>query len=532
MLLPKPGKPQGDPSAYRPICLLDTVGKLLEKIIVNRLEKYTESENGLSNMQFGFRKGKSTVDAIRAVIETAEAAKSQQRRGNRYCAIVTLDVKNAFNSASWEAIAESLHSIRVPEYLCRILQSYFQNRILMYETDRGRKTVSITAGVPQGSVLGPTLWNAMYDGVLKLDLPRGVKIVGFADDVVLTVIGESRKEVEVLAMEAINTVEDWMRQKKLAIAHHKTELVVISNRKAVQQAKITVGEQDIDSQRVVKHLGVMIDDRLNFNSHVDYACGKAARAITALTRIMPNNSAISSSKRRLLATVSTSILRYGGPAWASALKTKRNQTRLNSAFRLMSIRVASAYRTISLEAVCVIAGMVPIGITLEEDRECYRQRGTRGIRKRARVDSLRKWQQQWDNTEKGRWTYRLIPNVSNWLERAHGEINFHMTQFLSGHGCFRKYLHRVGHAGSPLCPDCADVEETPEHVIFDCPRFEEARTEMRVVIGEDVTPDNIVERMCNDENTWNSVDRAVRHITSALQRKWREDQGTRGEERP
>lgn len=75
--------------------------------------------------------------------------------------------------------------MRVPDYLCRILQSYFENRVFVYATDAGRKELKVTAGVPQGSILGPKLWNGMYDGVESLVLPKGVDIVGFADDVVL-----------------------------------------------------------------------------------------------------------------------------------------------------------------------------------------------------------------------------------------------------------------------------------------------------------------------------------------------------------
>lgn len=523
VLLPKPGKLPGDPSAYRPICLLDTVGKLLERVVLNRLTKYTESESGLSELQFGFRKGRSTVDAIRTVVHAMQTAQKQQRRGNRYCAVVTLDVKNAFNSASWAAIADSLHRLRVPEYLCQILKSYFQNRRLIYETDAGKRSVAITAGVPQGSILGPTLWNVMYDEVLKLSLPRGVKVVGFADDVALLVIGETREEVEVLATEAIDTVEDWMREKKLSLAHHKTEIVVISNQKNVQHATIVVGECTIDSKREVRHLGVMLDDRLNFNNHVDYVCKKATVVISALSRIMPNNSAIISSKRRLLASVSSSIVRYAAPVWSSALKTGRNRAQLNRTSRLMAMRVSSAYRTISSDAVCVIAGMIPICLLLEEDSECYRDRGTRGIRKRARVSTLHKWQQQWDNAANGRWTHRLIPNVSMWITRAHGEVNFHMTQFLSGHGCFKQYLYIFGHASSSICPECRDTEETPEHVIFSCPRFAHSRGEMAAIVGVDVNVEDIVERMCSDEEKWNVVNRTVVQIMVVLQQSWREE---------
>ncbi|XP_065091272.1 uncharacterized protein LOC135712241 [Ochlerotatus camptorhynchus] len=128
----------------------------------------------------------------------------------------------------------------------------------------------------------------------------------------------------------------------------------------------------------MKYLRVVIDDRLNFNSPVDYACEKDSKAINAIARIMPKNSGPSSSESCVLASVSWS--RYGGPAW-----------KLSSTFRLMA-------RTISLEAVCyrVIAGMVSIGITLAEDSECYMRREAGRVRKVVKVGSLAMWQQEWN----------------------------------------------------------------------------------------------------------------------------------------
>ena len=68
ILLRKGNKPLGDASSYRPICLLDTVGKLLEEMILQRLQGHMVCENGLSENQFGFRKGRTTVEAIQAVV--------------------------------------------------------------------------------------------------------------------------------------------------------------------------------------------------------------------------------------------------------------------------------------------------------------------------------------------------------------------------------------------------------------------------------------------------------------------------------
>ncbi|KAL7287216.1 hypothetical protein TKK_0018647 [Trichogramma kaykai] len=71
----------------------------------------------------------------------------------------------------------------VPPYLRRIIASYFSDRVLEYSTDDCAEIYSVTAGDPQRSVLGPILWNAMYNNILGLRLPSTVSIVGFADDI-------------------------------------------------------------------------------------------------------------------------------------------------------------------------------------------------------------------------------------------------------------------------------------------------------------------------------------------------------------
>ncbi|CAB0033036.1 unnamed protein product [Trichogramma brassicae] len=79
VLLPKPGKPPDEPSSYRPLCMLDTAGKILERIICDRLEAFTKRPGGLSKRQYGFRKGRSTIDAIEDVISTAREAIAGKR---------------------------------------------------------------------------------------------------------------------------------------------------------------------------------------------------------------------------------------------------------------------------------------------------------------------------------------------------------------------------------------------------------------------------------------------------------------------
>lgn len=176
---------------------------------------------------------------------------------------------------------------------------------------------------------------------------------------------------------------------------------------------------------------------------------------------------------------------------------------MQSVHRLTALRVICAFRTVSYEAAVVIAGMLPIDIMADEAHRLYKLKETRTVgqyeKKQEKHQSLRDWQQRWDSSEKGRWTYRLIPKIDVWLNRNHGEINFHLSQFLSGHGCYRQYLYRFGHDDSNICPDCEGEVEDAEYVMFKCNRFRAERQELLELTGNDISPETIVEEMVRSE---------------------------------
>jgi hypothetical protein len=517
VLIPKPGKASSDPSSFRPIGLLDGLGKLLERVIQNRLMEYTEKEGGLSKYQFGFRRKRSTVDAISKVTATAGLAIKNSTNHGRYCTLVTIDVKNAFNSASWKAIVRATESLGASSQLLGMIKSYLSSRALLYDTEEGQKEMELTAGVPQGSIVGPILWNIMYDAVLKLKMPDGVKIIGFADDLILLVTTDTIEEAEYKVEVAVEAVQRWMESNELMVAHQKTEIVVVSNRRIPVTITPMIGGFPIKSERSMKYLGVMTDDRLNFSRHVDYACKKASKVHTELARLMPNKFGARNDKRRMLANVVTSILRYGGETWIKAVDMESNRRKLNGVHRLAVTRVISAYRTVSYDAACVLAGMMPICMTLKEDKKCGESRKRTGGSERNihREQSLVEWQEAWDRSTKGRWTYRLIPRIRPWLERKHGEVDYYLTQFMTGHGAFNTYLHKIKKVESPRCPMCTNEDETPEHVVFSCPRFDEERVEM-MSERSNVNVDNVIELMSAHEGYWKTALAAITKILTRL----------------
>lgn len=117
VLLKKGNKPEGFPSLYRPICLLDETGKFFERILANRISAFLEERDGLS--KYGFRSGRSTIDTIIRLRELVEEGLEDEEEGGIVLTI-SLDIANAFNSLPWRTIREALVQKDVPDY-CIIL---------------------------------------------------------------------------------------------------------------------------------------------------------------------------------------------------------------------------------------------------------------------------------------------------------------------------------------------------------------------------------------------------------------------------
>ncbi|XP_046145762.1 uncharacterized protein LOC123989125 [Osmia bicornis bicornis] len=230
------------------------------------------------------------------------------------------------------------------------------------------------------------------------------------------------------------------------------------------------------------------------------------------------------AKRRLLITSVESVLLYGAEIWAGALRFEKYRRRLAAVQRRCALRVASSYRTVAEPAVLVIAGMLPIDLLAHERKQVYEAKrsgqDTVDAKRVAREATLHRWQQRWMEEARGRWTASLIPSLAPWLNRKHGEVDYYLTQFLSGHGYFRAYLFRMGKATPPMCGyGCQDAGDSAEHTLFRCGRWAAERNALQQEVGP-ITPDNIVGVMLQTLQTWSAVANYVRRL---LQRKKKEE---------
>lgn len=515
-------KGKGDPSspsAYRPLCMLDAAGKLLEKLLKPRLLLAVEEAGGLSDNQYGFRRGRSTIDAARQVMNTAWMAERGNHHSRKICTLVTLDVKNAFNSARWKDMLEALkHNFNVPKYLYRMIKSYLSDRVLVYDTEEGERRREVTAGAAQGSILGPDLWNISYDSLLRLEMPRDVFLVGYADDVAAVIVSRNLDLAQLSLNQVMRRVNEWMEQHGLSLAMAKTEIVLLTKRRIPTIVPMSVGPKSVQTKPSAKYLGVTIDTKLTFWEHIRRASDKAASVTAALSRLMANTSGPRASKRRLLISVTESILLYGAEIWAEALEKVKYRKRMAAVQRRGALRVACAYRTVSEPAVLAIAGIIPIRLLAQEKKRVYERKGTVGkaqanLEERART--LATWQQLWESDERGKWTKRLLGELRRWTERKHGEINYYLSQFLTGHGYFRAYLYKMGKADSPRCPYGDASSDDAEHTFFHCCRWSVQRRCLESEL-QPIAPENVISLMLESEDCWNKI---ASYIETVLREK-------------
>lgn len=327
----------------------------------------------------------------------------------------------------------------------------------------------MTAGVPQVSVLGPTLWNVAYDDVLRLEHTEGVHTIAYVDDLALLIAAKDMDDIEDRTNDASEELSAWMKDNALELAPEKSEAIVLLSRR--KDRRLHIAGHPIEVKKAARYLGATLEKDLKAKEQIRRATMKASEAATNIAKILPRTRGASEGQRRILATVAESIALYGAPIWGPmALKTEYNQEAPERCQRIMGIRITRCYRTVSTKAIMVLARTIPWPLLIQQRTEMYQENKRRETpyesdeedngRKDEEIteETFQKWQSEWESTTRGRWTYASIPDVKKWSERKHGELSCYFTQVLTNHGNFKKYLHRMKRSESPVCTHDAPHE--------------------------------------------------------------------------
>lgn len=478
-------KPKDEIKSYRPITLLPVCGKLAEKLINRRLMTFLDAHECLDPNQFGFRKDRSTVGALAKMVQDVLDVP------DKYAIGIFADISGAFDNAWWPAIMRQLRLWECPGNLLELLRSYFSERSAFITLSGLTQDKKVTKGCPQGSVLGPTLWNVLFDELVRLQFGSEVKVTAYADDLLVIVTGCSREVVERRAIDALERMWNWGDKVKLEFSPTKTVGLVLKGKFDRNRPPILkVREQRIAIVDKVKYLGVHITERLGFEEQVKKVHEKTITAFGKLCKISRANSGYGcSTLKKLYKGLAEPMMLCGCEIWGQDIAmhpgASKSKKRLSLQRKLL-IKVTKSYRTISHEAVRVIAGVEPIDLTIQEKCKVWNdvQNGVSKNESLAvrRQQKAAQWQLRWADTTLGRETFRYCPNVLTRMgEKWH--TDYYVSMALSGHGNFKDKLFHFGLCDEGACSEC-QRPETAEHVIYKCSRYDAERLDLKNLIEE------------------------------------------------
>lgn len=330
--IPKPGKNHQLPENHRPISLLSTPAKIYERIILTRLTDHLDENQTIPDEQFGFRPTLSSeLQTLRIVEKISESLEKKDTT-----AAIFLDVSKAFDKVWHDGLIYKLIRAQIPRKFVKLIECYLKNRTFQVKVENClSQTRRTTAGVPQGSVLGPVLYN-----IYTSDLPRtpGTELALYADDTAIT--SNSRCPVHAARnlQTAIDNLEEWFETWKIKINPNKSQAVLYTKRRGPNPEQLQIENTRIPWKDHAKYLGIEIDSKLTWNRQIDSLRKKGAIAIKELYPMLKSNKLSLSTKRLIYTSIIRPTITYGYSIWGHAAKTNINKIQImqNKTLRIIT----------------------------------------------------------------------------------------------------------------------------------------------------------------------------------------------------
>ena len=473
-LLKSAEKDPKEVTSYRPICLLPLLGKTLERLMRLRLHPVIRDPQFASPRQYGFRQGTSTVDAIlhvRAIISAC---------AEKYVLGILFDVQAAFDHLWWPALLAELALRHCPLDLATLLVDYLHGRRVRIHGNYQTAGKPVTRGCPQGSILGPDLWNVVMDSLLRRLSAHDVECVAYADDLIVLVAANSRILLETAAQRAVDLVASWCGENHLRLSTQKTEQILLKGILRDRPPLVRLQGTPIRSVPATKYLGVWLGRNMTLSAHIRMVQDKGNRVFTAFSKLAATEWGLTCpTLGTYYRAIFLPMASYAVGAWGDRIDV-RSTRQITTAQRQILLRITKAYRTASTPALQVVAGVLPLDLELQLAYLIHRfkqgQRQLAGMdltacsspreaSRRLHNHFVAEWQRRWDRAAEGRTTYAFLPNVNRRLKSTWLVADHWTTQFLTGHGDFASYLHARSLRDSPLCT-CGGID-TPWHIVME-----------------------------------------------------------------
>ena len=304
-----------DKANYRPVSILPLISKVYERLIYNQLSEYSESF--LSHILCGFTKAHSTQHALFKLLQSWQ----KELDNGGFVGTILMDLSKAYDCIQHELLIAKLKCYGIGNGSLRLLLDYLTNR--KQRTKIGSSFSSwcdINTGVPQGSILGPLLFNIFIND-LFFSITKS-EVCNLADDNTLYSCNKNLEHVFSNLKYDLRNVLDWFKINSMKANPGKFQFMVLGV-KNIAPFNLNVNGKIIPSSNEVKLLGITIDNQLKFKKHIEELCKKSSYKLHALRRI---RGYLTVEKARILAyAFIDSQFNYAPLIWMFAGKTLINK---------------------------------------------------------------------------------------------------------------------------------------------------------------------------------------------------------------
>lgn len=315
--IPKPRKDTTIATNYRPISLLSGLGKTLERVIHTRILEPLVIDGTIRAEQYGFQRKLSAELQLLRLTEHI----TTNLNVSKATAAVFLDIEKAYDKVWRELLIRKLHeNTSIPDCYIKLVSSFLSDRKMIVTIEgQSSDTRTASAGLPQGSVLSPTLFNVYVNDIPTVE---GVQLAQFADDTAFLTTGR-RIQTNIRRLQhQLDVTTDWCKTNKIQLNPAKTSAIYFSKKRPTMPTTLKLHGQDIQWAPTVTYLGVTLDKNFFLHKHVEALRNKAFAMAKALSPFFTSTDLSTPAKLRLYkATVLSKIL-YGSSVWGLASPTQ------------------------------------------------------------------------------------------------------------------------------------------------------------------------------------------------------------------